>query len=263
MPNITLEYTANPSGGEIATLKISRPEHLNALNLQTIAEIDRALDEITGKKDIRAVIVTGEGTKSFVDGADVKELETLDAESAYKLSMDGNRVFSRLAGLSCPTIAAVNGFAFGGGCELALACDIRLASENAVFALPEVTLGICPGWGGTQRLARLVGYGAASEIILSAARIDPDLALEIGLVSMVHPPSELMSAVMDIAKRIGRNAPIAVSAAKKAMQTGIETSLSEGIEIEAREFSKLFDTSDAKGGLKAFNNKQKYEFKGE
>jgi len=263
MSNITLEYVTNPAGWDTAVLTITRPEQLNALNLATVADIDSALGELAGKRNVRALIVTGAGPKAFVAGADVKELETLDAEGAYKLSENGNRVFSKLSALPFPVIAAVNGFALGGGCELAMACDIRIAADNASFALPEVTLGICPGWGGTQRLARLVGAGIASELMFSAARIKADRAFAIGLVSSLHPQEELMSAAHDLASKIAKNAPMAVSAAKKAMQKGLDVTLAEGLEIEAREFSALFKSSDAKNGLNAFNNQKKYEFKGE
>ena len=263
MSNISLEYTTNPAGRESAVLTIARPEQLNALNLATIAEIDKALDELADKKNIRSLIVTGAGPKSFVAGADIKELETLDAEGAYKLALNGSRVFSKFSALPFPVIAAVNGFALGGGCEIALGCDIRIASENASFSLPEVTLGICPGWGGTQRLARLVGAGIAAELMFSAKRIDAARAFEIGLVSSVHPKETLMEAAHELAAKISKNAPLAVSAAKRAMYKGMEVTLEAGLEIEAREFSALFDSSDAKNGLNAFTNQKKYEYTGE
>jgi len=263
MSNITLEYVLNPAGWNTAVLTITRPESLNALNLATVDEIDKALDELGSKGNIRALIVTGEGPKAFVAGADVKELATLDADGAYKLSHNTNLVFSKLSTLPFPVIAAVNGFALGGGCELALACDIRLAAEKASFALPEVTLGICPGWGGTQRLARLIGSGRAAELMFSAKRIDAAKALEIGLVNAVHPLDELMDVAFDLTAKIGKNAPLGVSAAKKAMLCGIDVTLTEGLEIEAREFSALFNSNDAKNGLNAFTNQEKYEYKGE
>ena len=186
-----------------------------------------------------------------------------EAKVAYDLSTEGNRVFMKLSALPFPVIAAVNGFALGGGCELALACDIRIASDNASFSLPEVTLGICPGWGGTQRLARIVGYGIASELMFSAKRIKAERAVQIGLISSVHPSEELMDAATELATQIGANAPLAVAAAKKSMREGVETTLGQGVEIEAREFSALFNSADTKKGLNAFNNKEKYEYKGE
>jgi len=263
MSNTCLEYSKNPSGWLVATLTITRPEQLNALNLETIAEIDTHICELSDKKNVRALIVTGSGTKAFVAGADVKQLETLDEKGAYDLSAEGNRVFTKLSALPFPVIAAVNGFALGGGCELALSCDIRIAAENASFSLPEVTLGICPGWGGTQRLARLVGYGIASELMFSAKRIAAERAFQIGLVSSVHPGEELMGAAMDLATTIGQNAPLAVRAAKEAMRAGIEVTLSEGLELEARKFSALFNTDDTKKGLNAFINKEKFNYMGE
>jgi len=263
MPNTNLEYTQSPSGWEVATLTITRPEQLNALNLETIAEIDKHVDALSGNKNVRALIVTGEGSKAFVAGADVKQLETLDEKSAHELSTVGNCVFTKLSALPFPVIAAVNGFALGGGCELALSCDIRLASENASFSLPEVTLGICPGWGGTQRLARLVGYGIAAELMFSARRIKAERAAQIGLVNSIHPSEELMEAALELAMQIGANAPLAVRTAKKAMREGVEVTLSEGVEIEAHEFSILFNSNDTKKGLAAFNNKEKYEYTGE
>ncbi|MCL2409881.1 MAG: enoyl-CoA hydratase-related protein [Oscillospiraceae bacterium] len=263
MSNISLEHVASASAWKTAILTIVRPEQLNALNLDTLAEIDAVFNDLLRQKDVRSLIITGYGEKAFVAGADVKQLEGLDRKEAYALSINGNRIFSKLAALPFPVIAAVNGFAFGGGCELALACDIRLASENASFALPEVTLGICPGWGGTQRLARLVGTGHASELLFSAARIKASRAFEIGLVNAVHAQDQLMDSALALASNIGKQAPIAVSAAKKAMYAGIEVSLTEGSDIEAHAFSALFDTTDAKNGLNAFNNKEKYEYTGE
>ena len=263
MSNTSLEYTKNPAGWEIATLTITRPEQLNALNLETIAEIDSHIDALSANKNVRTLIVTGSGNKAFVAGADVKQLETLDKKGAHDLSTEGNRVFMKLSALPFPVIAAVNGFALGGGCELALSCDIRIASETASFSLPEVTLGICPGWGGTQRLARIVGYGIASELMFSARRIKAERAVQIGLVSSVHPSEELMGAAIELATQIGANAPLAVAAAKKSMREGVETTLEQGVEIEAREFSVLFNSTDTKEGLASFNNKEKYEYKGE
>ena len=262
MSNILLEYLLNPSGWETAVLTIKRPKQLNALNLETIAEIDTALDELIDKNNVRSLIITGSGDKAFVAGADIKQLENLNADGAYKLSINGNRVLSKLAALPFPVIAAINGFALGGGCELALACDIRLASENASFSLPEVALGVSPGWGGTQRLTRLVGIGHASELMFAANRIDAARALEIGLVNAVHPQDKLMEVATTLTNKIGKNAPIAVSAVKKAMYNGIDVSLAQGLEIEAHEFSTLFNTNDAKKGLNAFNNKEKYEYTG-
>ena len=263
MSNILIEYNTNPLGWESVILTINRPQQLNSLNLETIAEIDEMLDSLIYKKNIRSLIITGAGDKAFVAGADIKQLEHLDAFGAQELSQKGNKVFSKLATLPFPVIAAVNGFALGGGLELALACDIRLASENASFSLPEAALGVCPGWGGTQRLARVVGTGYAAEMMFSGSRIDAVKGLQIGLVNAVHSQEELLDVAKKLASKIGRNGPIAVGAIKRAMYTGLQTNLQEGLEIEAKEFSLLFNTKDAKAGLKAFSNKEKYEYTGE
>ncbi|MCL2609204.1 MAG: enoyl-CoA hydratase-related protein [Treponema sp.] len=260
MANTTFEFVADKG---TAVLTVTRPEQLNALNRETMAEIASALDRAAGEKGLRSLVVTGAGAKAFVAGADIKQLEGLDGEGAHRLSTEGNRVFSMLAELPFPTIAAVNGYAFGGGCELALACDIRLAAENASFALPEVSLGVCPGWGGTQRLARLVGTGLAAELLFSAGRVNAERACRIGLVNAVHPQEKLLEAALELAAGIGRNAPLAVAACKRAMYAGIEVPLARALEIEAGAFAGLFGTDDAKKGLAAFGNKEKYEFAGE
>lgn len=262
MENISLTYHPQDAGWDVAVLTITRPDQLNALNLATIAEIDQALTELATHKQVRALIVTGAGSKSFVAGADIKQLQGLDEAGAYQLSVNGNRVFAKLAALPFPTIAAINGFAFGGGCELALACDIRLASDNASFSLPEVALGVCPGWGGTQRMARLVGVGHAAELMFTAARIDANRAQAIGLVNSVYPQAELMDVATAMATKIGTGGPLAIAHTKKAMYQGLEGSLEAGLEIEAQAFSQLFNTQDAKNGLQAFVNKEKYAYQG-
>lgn len=262
MPNIIQECVRDQAGWEIVTLTISRPEQLNALNMETIAELETVLDAMAENESVRCVIITGAGEKAFVAGADTRELESLDVDGALKLSADGNRVFRKIQRFSTPVIAAVNGFALGGGCELALACDIRLAAENAVFGLPEVSLGIFPGWGGTQRLPQLVGYGVAAELIFSAGRMDARRAGEIGLVNSVVALGELMNTAMDLAERIAGNAPAAVKAVKKTMQSGQDGTLGDGIRVETREFSALFATKDAQNGLRAFNTRQKYIYEG-
>jgi len=263
MSNLLLEYNTNPLGWESVILTINRPKQLNSLNLETIAEIDETLDLLIQKKNIRSLIITGAGDKAFVAGADIKQLEHLDASGAQELSRKGNKAFSKLASLPFPVIAAVNGFALGGGLELALACDIRLAAKNASFSLPEAALGVCPGWGGTQRLARVVGIGHAAEMMFSGSRIDAVKGLEIGLVNAVYPQEELLDIAKELANKIGKNGPLAVGAIKRAMYLGHQTSLQEGLEIEGYEFSLLFNTKDAKAGLKAFSNKEKYEYTGE
>jgi len=263
MSNILVNYIQNPLGWEVAVMIINRPEQLNALNLETITEMNYVLSLLSNKKNIRALIITGAGDKSFIAGADIGELKDLDVSGAYELSKEGSRVFSKLAILPFPVIAAVNGYALGGGLELALACDIRLASEQATFSLPEAALGVSPGWGGTQRLARLVGTGHAAELMYGANQINAEKGLAIGLVNSVHAPEKLLDAAIKLANRIGKNGPIAIKAIKAAMNLGIQTNLQEGLKIETGQFSVLFDTKDAKAGLNAFSNKEKYEYTGE
>lgn len=257
MENIKLEYRE-----QIALLTISRPKQHNALNLATIWELGQAFDEMAGREDLRAVIVTGEGERAFVAGADTRELESLDEAGALALSQDGNRVYYKIQRFPAPVIAAVNGFALGGGMELALSCDIRIASENALFGLPETGLGVTPGWGGTQRLSRLVGYGLAAEMVFTAGRISAQRALEIGLVSAVVAPDMLPETAMGLAGKIAANAPLAVRAAKRVMLEGLEVRLEEGTKLEGQEFSRLYGSDDTRKGLIAFNKKERYAYTG-
>ena len=210
--------------GHVATITINRPKALNALSTQVLTELNQALDEVAANNDVYALVLTGAGEKSFVAGAD---------------------------------IAAVNGFALGGGCELAMSCDIRVASENAVFGQPEVGLGITPGFGGTQRLARLVGTGIAKEMIYTARNIKAERAYAIGLVNNVVPAEELMAVVMKMANGIAKNAPIAVAYSKKAINNGLQTDIDGGIAIEVEEFSNCFATEDQTYGMTCFLEKTK------
>ncbi|MCL2569538.1 MAG: enoyl-CoA hydratase-related protein [Oscillospiraceae bacterium] len=246
----------------IALITVNRPEQLNALNAETIKELDAAIDTVSANADCRAVIVTGAGEKAFVAGADIKAMEGMTAEEARDFSKSTNDVFHKLQRLRVPVIAAVNGFALGGGCELAMSCDIRLASENAVFALPETSLGLMPGFGGTQRLARIVGYAKAAEMVFTSQKIRADKALEIGLVNAVYPLESLLDQAYQMAEAIAAQAPIAVQRAKRVMQQGLESSLEEGLLLEATEFGQLFHTKDARGGLRAFIQKEKYQYEG-
>lgn len=257
MSNILLDINEH-----IATITISRPKQLNALNMDIIYELEKVLDELVDNKDVRCVILTGEGDRSFVAGADTKQLETLNREGGQILSEDGSRVFSKLEHFPAPVIAAVNGFALGGGCEIAMSCDIRLASDNALFGLPETSLGIYPGWGGTQRMARLIGYAKAAEILFSGVKLKADEALRVGLVNHVYPQAELMDEARKLAGKIASNAPVGVQSAKRVMKFGLDTTLEQGLMKESLEFSKLFDTIDAKKGLNAFNERKEYSFQG-
>ncbi len=254
MPNVVME---NLEG--ICTLTINRPEALNALNRSVLAEIDAALDSVP--EGAGALIVTGTG-KVFVAGADIAEMVGMTRAQAEEFSRLGQGVFSKLANMEMPVIVAVNGYALGGGCELALACDIRIASEKAKFGQPEVGLGIIPGFGGTQRLARAVGEAKAKELIFTGAIVDANEALRIGLVNRVAPPEKLMEEARALAKTIMEKGPTAVRQAKKAISEGADLPLDEGMKVEARLFGECFETQDQKEGMRAFVEKRKPGFKG-
>lgn len=248
--------------GNIAIMTISAPKSLNALNSTILGEIDEYLDEFEAS-NFRCLIITGDGEKSFVAGADISEMASLGAQQGETFGKKGATVFRRIETLPCPVIAAVNGFALGGGCELAMACDIRICSDNARFGQPEVGLGIIPGFSGTVRLARLVGMGIAKQLIFSGKNIKADEALRIGLVNAVYPQAELIDHAIDIANQIANNAPLAVRAAKLCINTCYDMPAEEAIAFENRAFGLCFNTSDQKEGMKAFLTKGKYEFKGE
>lgn len=247
--------------GYVGILTISRPEALNALNSEVLSQIEEQVLSLENS-DIRALIVTGEG-RSFVAGADIAEMKDMNVEDAYAFANLGDRVFTRLARLNIPVIAAVNGFALGGGMELALACDIRIASEKAKFGQPEVGLGITPGFGGTQRLSRTVGMSKAMELILTGDTIKADEALRIGLVSCVTTPDELMDTAMKMAEKIAANAPVAVMESKKCIRKFWCSDIYTDLEFEAGAFSRCFDTQDQKTGMTAFVEKREHdEYKG-
>lgn len=251
-----MSFVTSLQEGPILTLTLNRPEALNALNAQVLDDLDAALDAVD-MDSVRCLIFTGAGQKAFAAGADIAAMATMTEDEAADFSRRGNEVFRRIETFPLPTVAAVNGYALGGGCELAMACDIRLCSENAVFGQPEVTLGITPGFGGTQRLMRLVGMGKAKELIFSARTVKAAEALEIGLVNAVYPAEELLPAAKKLGERIVRNAPIAVRACKAAMNEGIDLPMDEAVAAEVREFSGCFETEDQKRGMTAFLNKQK------
>ncbi|HJC37151.1 MAG TPA: short-chain-enoyl-CoA hydratase [Candidatus Merdibacter merdavium] len=243
--------------GHVATITINRPKALNALSTAVLTDLNAALDEVVADQDVYALIITGAGEKSFVAGADIAEMKDKSVEEAAEYGKFGNAVFRKIETFRCPVIAAVNGFALGGGCELAMSCDIRVASENAVFGQPEVGLGITPGFGGTQRLARLVGAGIAKEMIYTARNIKAQRAAEIGLVNKVVAAEELSATVMKMAQGIAKNAPIAVAYAKKAINNGLQTDIDAGIAIEVEEFSKCFASEDQTYGMTCFLEKVK------
>ena len=247
--------------GTVVVLTISAPKSLNALNSDILAELDNYLNGFDCNK-YRCLIVTGEGEKSFVAGADISEMATLNVPQGQTFGARGSAVFRKIETLHVPVIAAVNGFALGGGCELAMACDIRICSDNAKFGQPEVGLGIIPGFSGTVRLARLVGMGMAKQLIYTGKVIKADEALRIGLVNAVVPQAELMDKAMELANQIAANAPLAVKAAKMCINDEYDMDMDAAIMYENGVFGRCFATQDQKEGMKAFLNKGKYSFEG-
>ena len=242
-----MEFITYEVEGQIGIITINRPKALNALNSAVLDELDKTLDAVD-QEAIRCLILTGAGEKSFVAGADI---------GAF--GKKGNDVFRKLETFPIPVIAAVNGFALGGGCEISMSCDIRICSENAVFGQPEVGLGITPGFGGTQRLARIVGTGKAKEMIYGARNIKAEEAYRIGLVNNVYPAEELMPAAKKLASTIARNAPIAVRNCKRAINEGIQVDMDQAIVIEEKLFGSCFETCDQKEGMNAFLEKRKVD----
>ena len=240
---------------------INRPDKLNALNNQTINEIEDVINSIKSNPNIFIVVITGSGEKAFVAGADIAELNDLEVISAKEFSEKGNRVFRTIETLDKPVIAAVNGFALGGGCELALACHIRIASDNAKFGQPEVNLGIIPGYGGTQRLARVINSARALEMILTGDMISADEAFRIGLVNKVYPQAELLNKTLELAEKIASKGQQAIRFALKAVKATDNMSLSEGLSYEASLFALTCGTEDFKEGTSAFLQKRKPDFK--
>lgn len=257
-----MEYTSlrhtceNP---QIRVLYISAPQSLNALNTQVLTELEAYIDTLD--KEVRVLIVTGDGDKSFVAGADIAEMHGLNEPEAFEFGKLGARVFRKIETLAIPVIAAVNGYALGGGCELALACDIRYASDNARFGQPEVGLGITPGFSGTYRLPKIVGQGIAKEMIYAGKPIKADEALRIGLVNKVFPQAELLPAAIRLAENICAAAPIAVRYAKQCINSNYDMDADEAILLENKLFAKCFSSEDQKEGMGAFLNKRCPAFK--
>lgn len=253
-----MEFITYEQEGFVGIITINRPKALNALNSQVLKEIDATLDAVN-LETTRCLILTGAGEKSFVAGADIAEMSTLTKAEGEAFGKAGNDVFRKLETFPIPTIAAVNGFALGGGNEIAMSCDIRICSDNAVFGQPEVGLGITPGFGGTQRLARIIGVGKAKELIYTAFNIKADEAYRVGLVNAVYPQAELMDAAKKMAAKIAKNAPIAVRACKKAINDGLDVDMDQAIVIEEKLFGSCFETEDQKDGMTAFLNKTKVD----
>jgi enoyl-CoA hydratase len=246
----------------ITTVSVNRPDKLNALNDQTIGELQHCFDALTADDSVKAVILTGSGEKAFVAGADIGELVSQTSLSARPLALKGQKLMNTIEATPKPVVAAINGFAFGGGCEMALACHFRYASENAVLGLPEVTLGIIPGYGGTQRLPRIIGKGRAMELILTAGRVDAAEAHRIGLVNKVFPQSELMAATQKMLRKMLSYGPVATSFALDAVNHGSEMPLADGLNYEATFFGLLASTNDLKEGMAAFLEKRPAKFTG-
>ena len=244
----------------LAIVTINRPKALNALNSETLKDLDTVIEDLEKDSNIYAVILKGAGDKSFVAGADISEMKDLNEEQGKEFGILGNNVFLRLENLPKPVIAAISGFALGGGCELSMACDIRIASEKAKFGQPEAGLGITPGFGGTQRLARIVGAGRAKELIYTCDLIKADEAYRIGLVNKVVPVENLLNEAKAIAAKIIANAPIAVKCCKDAINRGTQVSIDKAVIIEAEDFGKCFSSDDQKEGMSAFLERREKNF---
>ncbi|MFW8053546.1 enoyl-CoA hydratase-related protein [Vagococcus fluvialis] len=257
---MSYEFLSSTVQDGIGTITIERPKMLNALSSEVLAELGLLVDEVAKNNEIDVVLVTGAGEKAFVAGADISEMKDKNTLEGKVFSTAGNDVFAKLAKLPQPTIACINGFALGGGCELALACDIRLAAENAKFGQPEVGLGIIPGFGGTQRLPRLVGAGVAKELVFTGKVIGVEEAHRIGLVNHVYEQSILLEEGLKLAKSIQKNAFLAVSSSKSVIDSGLDMSLDNGLKFEAEVFGAMFSTADQKEGMDAFVNKRKPNF---
>lgn len=246
----------------IATITINRPKSLNALNPSTIRELSAALEEIAAREDVGVVLLTGAGEKAFVAGADISEMRSFTTVQALEFSLFGQGVLERIERLPQPVIGVINGFALGGGCELAMACDLLIAADTAKFGQPEVNLGIIPGYGGTQRLPRLVGRNLAKEMVLTGEMISAQRAYEIRLVNRVVPQADLMNAAREVGAKILSKGPIAVRTAKMAMNRGLDLDLSNACALEANAFAVGFSTADRVEGMAAFLEKRKAVFTG-
>lgn len=248
---------------KILTLTINRPEKLNALNQQTLNEIEAAINDAQDNSNIAAIIITGSGEKSFIAGADISELAQSNAITGMKFATYGQKVMNTIEQSRKPVIAAINGFALGGGCELAMSCHIRVASDNAMFGQPEIKLGVIPGFGGTQRLVKLIGKGRAMEMNLMGNMIDANRAYEMGLVNLVVSQSDLMPNVIKMAKQLTFSAPVAIQGIIDSINHGAECTLPQGLEYEAKAFAVTCSTADMKEGTAAFLEKRKANFTGE
>ena len=255
-----MDYILYEQKGQTGIITINREKALNALNSQVLDELNTTLDAVN-LDEVRCLIITGAGTKSFVAGADIGEMSTLTKAEGEAFGKKGNDVFRKIETFPIPVIAAVNGFALGGGCEISMSCDIRICSDNAVFGQPEVGLGITPGFGGTQRLARLVGAGMAKQMIYTARNIKADEAYRIGLVNAVYTREELLPAAEKMAAGIAKNAPIAVRNCKKAINEGLDLDMDAAVALEEKLFGDCFESEDQKYGMAFFLDKNKEKVK--
>ncbi len=246
----------------MVVLAIDRPQALNALNRETLADLRDRLRELATDTEARVLVLTGAGDRAFAAGADIKEMTEMTVLEGHAWGTLGHECARLLESMPKPTLAAVNGFALGGGCELALGCDIRYASENAKFGQPEINLAIIPGWGGTQRLARAIGPALAKDLILTGRTIDAEEALRVGLVSAVYPSEELLDRVLEIAGGLAAKSAVALSAAKDAANRALQGDLGSGLSYEAVLFAALFATEDQKEGMRAFAEKREPQFRG-
>jgi enoyl-CoA hydratase len=252
---------SRPDDG-VAVVTINRPDALNALNREELTALRDALSGLAEERDVRAVVLTGAGDRAFAAGADIKEMLDMGPEEARVWGALGHECSRLLESMPKPTVAAVNGFALGGGCELALACDLRYASSNARLGQPEISIGVIPGWGGTQRLARVAGLGFAKELILTGRMVDADEALRRGLVQAVFEPGELMERTLELACSLASRSPLALAAAKASVNRALQGELEEDLAAEAEAFGALFGTEDQKEGMRAFVEKREPRFTG-
>lgn len=244
----------------IALVEINRPEALNALNPEVLSTLHDTMEELDKTQGVKVIILTGSGEKAFVAGADISAMQSMDSAQAKEFAKFGHRTMNKIASMKAFTIAAINGFALGGGCELALSCDIRVASTKARLGIPEVTLGVIPGFGGTQRLPRLVGLGMAKELLATGRQVKAEEAVSIGLVNAVKEPEELLPYCREMAEKIVANSSSAISYGKRAMDAGVEISLDKALELEIDLFGETFTTPDQKEGMTAFVEKRKPDF---
>jgi len=257
-----MSFILTDISNHIAILTINRPEALNAINDMVVADLVSAVKSCIDDENVGVIILTGAGDKAFVAGADIKQMQSNGPKEALTFGQMGQHMTLLIENSPKPVIAAVNGFALGGGCEISMACHIRVASETATFGQPEVLLGILPGWGGTQRLPRLVGLGIANELITTGRMVSASEAKTIGLVNYVAPPNELMDKCKEIAVQILKNGPNAIAKSLACIREGMGKSMEEGLKIEVDQFSKLFGTEEANEGLRAFVEKRKPKFRG-